>query len=147
MLLALIVGVTALVTLNAAVDTYERFFLDSISNSAGDYDLVITKKEIEPDLLIDVPRVMPIIQDSHPDVTTVSPRIQGTVDVDAENEGQTTHGSAQFIALNREVDTAGNFEVISGTLDFNPGYAVVLQETADTFGLNPGAILKNGTTE
>ena len=32
------------------------------------------------------------------------------------------------------------FLVISGTLDFSPGYAVVLQETADTFDLQPGDI-------
>jgi hypothetical protein len=135
MLLALIVGVAALVTLNAAVDTYERFFLDTISNSAGDYDLIITKKEIEPNLLVDVSRVVPVVQNSHPDVKLVVPRIHGTVDVDAENEGKTVHGSAQFVALNRDLDDVGNFEVISGTLNFEPGYAIVLQETADTFGL------------
>ena len=61
MLLALFVGVAALVALNATVDTYERFFLATISNSAGDYDLVITKKEIEPELLIDPQAVIPVV--------------------------------------------------------------------------------------
>ena len=37
MLLALIVGVGALVALNSTVDTYERFYVTTISNSAGDY--------------------------------------------------------------------------------------------------------------
>ncbi|MCK6630373.1 MAG: ABC transporter permease [Anaerolineae bacterium] len=181
MLLALIVGVGALVALNATVDVYERFYVATISNSAGDYDLVITKNQIEPNLLIDEQTVIPAIQASDPEVKQVVPRIQGVVDVDApvrgddearsrgaEEQGgelsevsnqlatvdptgngqqptyhtprttETIHGSAQFVALNRSVDDMGDFEVISGTLDFAPGYAVVLQETADTFGLRPG---------
>jgi len=44
MLAALIVGVGALVALNATVDTYERFYVATVSNTAGDFDLVITKK-------------------------------------------------------------------------------------------------------
>ncbi len=209
MLLALIVGVGVLVALNATVDVYERFYVATISNSAGDYDLVITKSEIEPNLLIDERSVIPVIQNSDPNIKRVVSRIQGIVEVDApvrgdeearsgteehtpsgapkggrsrgageitiasnqlafaseagntqeprtraegplaahhapEPEapyGRTTdilHGSAQFIALNRTIDDLGDFEVISGTLRFDPGYAVVLQETADTFGLRPG---------
>ncbi|NJN94301.1 MAG: ABC transporter permease, partial [Anaerolineales bacterium] len=180
MLLALIVGVGALVALNATVDVYERFYVATISNSAGDYDLVITKNQIESNPLIDEQAVIPAIQASDPQVKRVVPRIQGVVDVDApaaEAAGEHTpsgapkgggsggagepvfagdalasvsglpatqhatrntqliHGSAQFVALNRTIDDMGDFEVISGTLDFAPGYAVVLQETADTFGL------------
>jgi ABC-type antimicrobial peptide transport system permease subunit len=189
MLLALIVGVGALVALNATVDVYERFYVATVSNSAGDYDLVITKSQIEPNLLIDEQAIIPLIQASDPEVKRVVPRIQGIVDVDApqrEDEGaeaqgtaargasgggageisvasnelvsanppdnpqslqnlqpatrntEVIHGSAQFVALNRAIDDMGDFEVISGTLDFEPGYAVVLQETADTFGLRPG---------
>lgn len=185
MLLALIVGVGALVGLNATVDVYERFYVATISNSAGDYDLVITKNPIEPNLLIDEQAVIPLIRASDLQVKHVAPRIQGVVKVDAPVRGggeeagrgageresggageiavksnelvsaastdhglQTTqhttrnteviHGSAQFVALNRASDDMGDFQVISGTLLFNPGYAVVLQETADTFGLRPG---------
>jgi ABC-type antimicrobial peptide transport system permease subunit len=176
MLLALIVGVGALVALNATVDTYERFYVATISNSAGDYDVVIIKNEIEPDLLIDEQTVIPVITASDPAVKIVVPRIQGVVDVDvvapsaAESshseqplplgevaaalpagespafsqnqpeagEGGPIHGSAQFIALDRTRDTLGDFQVISGTINLAPGYAVVLQETADTFALEPG---------
>lgn len=165
MLLALIVGVGALVALNATVNTYERFYVATISNSAGDYDLVITKREIEPDLLIEEQAVMPLIAASDPEIKRAVPRIQGVVDVDIERpptisprgdasplvssggdspasaeeeNGGPIHGSAQFVALNREIDNMGDFEVISGTLNFAPGYAVVLQETADTFDLEPG---------
>ena len=144
MLLALMVGVGALVALNATVDIFERFYLATISNSAGDYDLVITRSEIEPNLLINEQEVIPVIEGSDADVRRAVPRIQGLVDVDAvTSEGETgqarnVHGSAQFVALNYAVDDMGNFEVISGTLDFSPGYAVVLQETADTFDLQPG---------
>jgi hypothetical protein len=144
MLLALIVGVGALVALNATVDIFERFYLDTISNSAGDYDLVITKNEIEPDLLIDEQAVIPVIETSNAEVRRVVPRIQGIVDVDAlttageTGEARPVHGSAQFVALNRTIDDMGDFEVISGTLNLSPGYAVVLQETADTFDLQPG---------
>jgi len=179
MLLALIVGVGALVALNATVDTYERFYVATISNSAGDYDLVITKQEIEPDLLIDE-QIISTIYAIVPDAKRVVPRIQGVVDVDVvhptaisaddspsavanagnefspgppspkghpailsnggEGKGGTaeSHGSAQFIALNRDSDDLGDFEVISGTLNLEPGFAVVLQETADTFDLKPG---------
>ncbi len=169
MLLALIVGVGALVALNATVDTYERFYVATISNSAGDYDVVITKKEIEPDLLIDEQSVIPLVETIDPTVKRVAPRIQGIADVDTwptspplsppvggikgganpagrdEKVGNPTgatergvHGSAQFIALNRSQEDFGDFEVITGTLSFEPGYAVVLQETADTFDLKPG---------
>lgn len=167
MLLALIVGVGALVALSATVDTYERFYLATVSNSAGDYDLVITKSDIEPDLLIDE-QIIPTLQALDPAIKRVVPRIQGVVDVDviqsesdepAEGAGQPggvsqggefsllptnqaageiVHGSAEFIALNPDVDDLGNLEIISGTLNFSPGYAVVLQETADTFDLQPG---------
>ena len=183
MILALLVGVGALVALNATIDTYERFYMATISNDAGDYDLVITKNEIEPDLLIDERGVIPLIEASDPRVKRVAPRIQGVVEVDArrsaleaaapgplQDSGQerpgeveeaiasadpavasasslpvyeggqeeVIHGSAQFTALNRAIDDLGDFEVISGVLNFEPGYAVVLQETADTFDLSPG---------
>lgn len=177
MLLALIVGVGALVALNATVDTYERFYVATISNEAGDFDLVITKKAIEPDLLINESQVKPLIAASDPEVKVVAPRFQGVVDVDAYRppaavaeaaltaslaspdsspltggtegvndslpstggvSGEIIHGSAQFLAFNREIDTLGEFEVISGTISFAPGYAVVLKETADTFDLQPG---------
>ncbi len=141
MLLALIVGVGALVALNATVDIFERFYLATVSNSAGDYDLVITVSEIEPNLLIDEAAVIPAIRASDPDVKRVAPRIQGVVDVDVApsgDPGEVVHGSAQFVALNRAIDDMGHLEVISGSLDLAPGYAVVLQETADTFDLQPG---------
>ena len=148
MLAALIVGVGALVALNATVDTYERFYVATVSNSAGDYDVVITKKEYEAEQLIDE-RLIPVIQEVDPAVKRVVARIQGVVDVDVvqplyangESGGsipETSHGSAKFIALNRTVDDLGDFQVISGTLEILPGYALVLQETADTFGLKPG---------
>ncbi len=139
MLLALIVGVGALVALNATVDIFERFNISIISNTAGDYDLVIQKNEIEPSLLIESQSLIPVIQASDPQVKIIAPRIQGVVDVDAvSDEAGIIHGSAQFVALNRAEDTMGDFEVISGTLNFAPGYAVILQETADTFDLQPG---------
>lgn len=155
MLLALIVGVGALVALNATIDTYERFYLATVSNSAGDYDLVITRQEIEPELLIDE-QIIETIRGVVPQAKQIVPRIQGVVDVDVERpaitvadasgsasadvqgEQSESHGSAKFIALKRNVDDLGDFEVISGTINFEPGYAVVLQETANTFDLNPG---------
>jgi ABC-type antimicrobial peptide transport system permease subunit len=146
MLLALIVGVGALVALSATVDTYERFFVATVSNSSGDFDLVITKKEIEPELLIDE-RLIPLIRDTDPAVTSVVPRLQGVVDIDVMQQvltaddndtPETNHGNAKFIALDRTVDDLGDFKVISGSIILEPGYAVVLQETADTYGLQPG---------
>jgi len=144
------VGVGALVALNATVDTYERFYVATISNSAGDYDLVITKKETEAELLIAEDLMTPIWE-TVPNAKRVVPRIQGVVDIDverpltvqvddppAEGNGSPIHGSAQFVALNRDIDDLGDFEVMSGTINLAPGYAVVLQETADTFDLEPG---------
>lgn len=153
MLLALIVGVAILVALNATVDTYERFYLATVSNAAGDYDLVITRKDIEPELLFLPEPLIPVIESIDPDVATIAPRIQGLVDVEASRDdapitddppqpgssgGSPLFGSAQFLALDPAVDDLGTLQVISGTLDFSPGYAVVLQETADTFDLQPG---------
>jgi ABC-type antimicrobial peptide transport system permease subunit len=146
MLLALIVGVGALVALNATVDTYERFYLATVSNSSGDFDLVIKPKETEATLLVDE-RLVPLIKAVDPNITTVVPRIQGVVDIDIVQAqpangdaapAETTHGSAKFIALDRINDELGNFVEISGTINLEPGYAVVLQETADTYGLAPG---------
>ncbi len=150
MLLALIVGVGALVALNATVDTYERFYLATVSNSAGDYDLVITKSEIEPNPLLDE-QLIATVESIVPDAKRVVSRIQGVVDIDieralavvandppGEGDGGPVHGSAKFVALNRDIDDLGNFEVISGTINLEPGYAVLLQETADTFDLTPG---------
>jgi ABC-type antimicrobial peptide transport system permease subunit len=166
MLLALIVGVGALVALNATVDTYERFYVATISNATGDYDLVITRREIESNLLID-DQISATIASVVPDTKRIVPRIQGVIDVDIikprvtpindpppvasadealssarlnEEIGE-IHGSAQFIALNRESDDLGDFQIISGTINLAPGYAVVLQETADTFDLKPGDTL------
>ncbi len=144
MLLALIVGVGALVALNATVDTYERFYLATVSNSAGDFDLVITKNETQADLLIDE-HIILAIQDRAPLAQSVVPRIQGVVDVDVLDEvGSPIHGSAKFVALDAELDELGAFEVISGTINLAPGYAVILQETADTFALEPGDTLDIG---
>ncbi|MCG3212232.1 MAG: hypothetical protein FOGNACKC_05880 [Anaerolineae bacterium] len=138
MLAALIVGVGALVALNATVDTYERFYVATVSNTAGDFDLVITKKDIEPELLIDE-RIAGPLANIDPLIKTAVPRIQGIVDVDAPAaEGSPSHGTAKFMAFNPAIDLMGDFEVISGTLNFEPGYALVLQETADTFDLEPG---------
>ena len=81
MLLALIVGVGALVALSATVDTYERFYLGTVSNTAGDFDLVITKSDIEPDLLIDE-QIIPSLQTIDPAIERVAPRIQGLADID-----------------------------------------------------------------
>lgn len=171
MLMALIVGVGALVALSATVDTYERFYLATVSNSAGDYDLVITKSEIEAEQLLDE-RLLPDLARIDPAIRRVVPRLQGVVEVDAAAgtaaavpadiagrqlddppdqaaptpppslpaAGEVIHGSAEFVALDPAIDDLGNFEVISGTLDFRPGYAVVLQETADTFALSPGDV-------
>jgi ABC-type antimicrobial peptide transport system permease subunit len=152
------VGVGALVALNATIDTYERFYVATISNAAGDYDLVITKGETEADLLIDE-QIIPTIQSIIRDVKRVVPRIQGVVDIDVERPptavvddpplngngtGGPIHGSTQFIALNRDIDDLGDFEVMSGTINLDPGYAVVLQETADTFDLEPGDTFEIG---
>ncbi|GAB4429791.1 MAG: hypothetical protein Kow0031_10390 [Anaerolineae bacterium] len=151
MLAALIVGVGALVALSATVDTYERFYVATVSNSAGDYDVVIAKQEYEPEQLIDE-RLIPTIAAVDPvAIKRVVSRLQGVVDVDVvqpvyangddATTPQTSHGTAKFIALNRAVDDLGDFQVISGTLDIRPGYALVLQETADTFNLHPGDTL------
>ena len=135
MLLALIVGVGALVALSATVDTYERFFVATVSNSSGDFDLVISKKEIEPELLID-DRLIPLIREADPAVTRVVPRLQGVVEVDVtqpvltaddNDTPETSHGSAKFIALDR-----------SGQLLFSP-----TQSQGDFQFLFPGTEIQN----
>lgn len=149
MLAALIVGVAALVSLNATVETYERFYVATISNEAGDFDVIITRKEIEPDLLISTTDIISRLQNSGSEIKRVVPRIQGTADIEAMNDAssaesadssanETVFGTAQLVALNRQVDDLGDLELISGTLNLEPGYAIVLQKTADTFNLSVG---------
>jgi ABC-type antimicrobial peptide transport system permease subunit len=144
MLLALIVGVGALVSLNATVDTYERFYVATVSNSAGDFDVIITAKRTEAEQLIDE-RYLPLIAAVDGRIKRVTPRLQGVAEVDvAIDGGETGHGTAKLVALNRAIDDMGDFQIISGTLNLDPGYAVVLQETADTYGLKPGDVFDLG---
>jgi ABC-type antimicrobial peptide transport system permease subunit len=138
MLAALTVGVAILVALSAVVDTYRQFFAGTVAGTVGDFDLVITRPETMPDPFLRpgdlVPRVAAL-----PGVDRLSPRIQSIVNLHAD--GQT--GDAPLVALDPATDTFGAVTVTEGKYDLGEGAdglpgAVVLRETADTFGLHVG---------
>jgi ABC-type lipoprotein release transport system permease subunit len=138
MLSALTVGVAIIVALSAVVDTYRQFYAGTVAGTVGDFDLVITR----PDTLAN-PFLRPTDLRERvaavPGVARVSPRLQSIVTLHAGEET----GDAPMVALDPDTDefglvtvTEGEYDVAEGT-DGLPG-AVVLQQTADTFGLQLG---------
>lgn len=138
MILALMVGVGALVALNATVDSYRRYFAGTVAGDVGAFDLVITRVDTEPDPYLDPELLAPVIL-SVSGVDHVAARVQSVVTMQF---GEKT-GDISMVALDPDVDDFGSLEVVDGELDLTadgsgvPG-ALVLQETADTFGLELG---------
>lgn len=137
MVLALIVGVGTLVTLNATVDSYRRFFAGTVSGEVGDFDLVVTRPDTAPNPFLDAAALAPRIA-GIAGVRVASPRIHGVVSLSAGDE----HGDAAMVALDPALDAHGSVEVTDGAYDLGdqgglPG-ALVLQQTADVLGLAIG---------
>lgn len=138
MLAALTVGVGILVALSAVVDTYRQFFAGTVASSVGDFDLVLSRPDIVPNPFLRPDDVMPIVA-AVPGVERLSPRIQGTASLRSGSET----GDAPFVALLPDSDTFGVVTLTEGEYDLEPGAdglpgVVVLQQTADTFGLALG---------
>lgn len=137
MVLALIVGVGTLVTLNATVDSYRRFFAGTVSGEVGDFDLVITRPDTARSPFLDAGALIEPIA-AVPGVRVASPRIHGIVALAAGDE----RGDAAMVALDPARDAHGSVEVTDGAYDLGvrdglPG-ALVLQQTADVLGLAVG---------
>jgi len=137
MVLALIVGVGTLVTLNATVDSYRRFYAGTVSGEVGDFDLVVTRPDTAPNPFLDAAALAPRIA-AIDGVRVASPRIHGVVSLTAEDE----HGDAALVAMDPALDTHGDVEITAGELALGeqgglPG-AVVFQQTADVLGLAVG---------
>ncbi len=138
MVLALIVGVGALTALNATVDSYRRHYAGTVAGEVGAFDLAISRRDTEANPFLDYPRLEPAIR-SVAGVAEVAGRLEG---VTVLRHGERT-GDVLMVALEASRDRFGALEVITGSLDLGfgpeglPG-AIVLKQTADVFGLQPG---------
>lgn len=142
MVLSLVIGVGTLVTLNATVDSYRRYYTGTVASEVGDFDLTISRPDtatspfLVPGEL--TPRILAI-----PGVKQVAPRLQGVVSVRAG----TKEGDAAFVALDPALDHSGDVKVEEGSYDLGlndaglPG-AFVLRETADVLDLALGDALE-----
>lgn len=138
MILALVVGVGALVALNATVDSYRRFYAGTVAGEVGGFDLVVTRPDTAEDRLLRPEDVLPIVA-GVPDVAAVAPRIHAIVTVASAAK----EGDKPFVALDPESDTFGVLEITEGQFDLSlgpdglPG-AVILQATADILDVGVG---------
>ncbi len=142
MILALTVGVGALVALNATVDSYRRYYAGTVAGSVGAYDLVVSRDDTEPNPFVDPEELIPIIE-SVPGVDHIAPRVHS---VATFRFGEKT-GDVAMIALDPDSDEFGAVEATAGDFDLAeteagiPG-AFVLQETSDTFGIGIGDVIE-----
>ncbi|MFN2251636.1 MAG: FtsX-like permease family protein [Anaerolineae bacterium] len=138
MILALVVGVGTLATLNATVDSYRRYYAGAVSGEVGDFDLVITLPDTAANRMLKPSELQPIVE-SVPGVESVAPRIHSVVSVKAG----TKEGDKPFVALDPEIDEFGRIDVTEGEYDLGVGDdglpgAIVLQESADVLDIEVG---------
>ncbi|HQZ70877.1 MAG: ABC transporter permease [Anaerolineae bacterium] len=142
MILSLVIGVGTLVTLNATVDSYRRYYTGTVASDVGDFDLTITRPDTAPNPFLAIgdltPRLMAI-----PGVMGVSPRIQAIVSVRAGVKD----GDTAFVALQPDLDQSGAVKVEDGVYDLGTGTTglpgvFVLQETADVLDISLGDALE-----
>ena len=134
MMLSLLVSTGLLVALNATVETMRRSNIDLIATETGRFDFSITKTDIDPDPFILADATTQAVRAAHPAVLDILPRFQAIVELQANGK----MGSGWLIGLDPTQDAIGHIEVISGTYNLARGDAVLLQSTADTYGLNLG---------
>ncbi len=138
MILSLIVGVGSLVALNATVDNYRRFYTGTVAGEVGDFDLVVTRPDTEPNPFLDIERIVPLIE-AVPGVVSAVPRIHAITSVHAGEKD----GESAFVALDPAHDKSGAVEIAEGAYDLAenadgiPG-AVVMQQTADVLDVAVG---------
>ncbi len=138
MILALIVGVGTLVTLNATVDSYRRYYTGTVAGEVGDFDMVVRRPDTAASPFLDADAVAAEVE-AVDGVRDVAPRIHAIVSIQAGSKD----GEAIFVALDPERDHSGAIEVEEGAYDLStdgdgiPG-AFVLQETADVLGIELG---------
>jgi len=142
MVLALVVGVGALVALNATVDSYRRFYAGSVSGEVGAFDLVIARPDTAVERMLRPDEVLRAVR-AVDGVAAAAPRIHAIVSVRTAGK----RGDKPFVALDLERDRFGSLEVLDGHLDLDEGPdglpgAVVLQATADVLGIGVGDVIE-----
>lgn len=138
MILSLVIGVGTLVTLNATVDSYRRYYTGTVASDVGDFDLTITRPDTAPNPFLPVGELSPRIL-AVPGVKGVAPRIQAIVSVRAGVKD----GDTAFVALDPEQDHSGAVKVEEGVYDLGVGPSglpgvFVLKETADVMDIRLG---------
>lgn len=142
MILSLVIGVGTLVTLNATVDSYRRYYTGTVASDVGDFDLTITRPDTAPNPFLAVGELIPRIL-AIPGIAGVSPRIQSIVSIRAGAKD----GDTAFIALTPGLDRSGSVKVEEGVYDLGPGPTglpgvFVLKETADVLDIGLGDALE-----
>ncbi len=133
MVLALVVVTMMLVSLNNGVESLQTQVVEIVERQAGEHDITIARAETNPVQMIDVERMSALLASADPAVTAVYPRFQATVEL--QGAGKT--GNASLLARAPE-DNLGQVTMLEGTYDLTGDRVVVLQVTADTFGLEVG---------
>ncbi len=124
---------------SAVVDSYRQFFAGTVAGEVGDFDLVITRPDTAPDPFLRPDEVVP---DRGRRARRGAPSAPASRARPACARATRT-GDTPLVALEPETDTFGAVTITDGEYDLSPGEdglpgVVVLQQTADTFGLKLG---------
>ncbi len=133
MVLALLVVSAMLVSLNNGVESLQRQIVEIVERFAGEHDITIQRIDTSPDQFVDVAAVQASLAGADPTITAIYPRFMTTVEV----RRGTQLGNASLVARAPE-DHLGQITMLEGEYNLEGNRVVVLQVTADTFGLKVG---------
>ena len=133
MVLAILVVTAMLVTLNNGVESLQRQVVEIVEREAGEHDITVTRADTSPGQYVDIETISAILRSADPAVTAVYPRFMSTVELQAA--GRVGNGS--LVARTPE-DELGQVTLVEGEYTLEGDRIVVLQVTADTFGLEVG---------
>ena len=133
MVLAILVVTAMLVTLNNGVESLQRQVVEIVEREAGEHDITVTRADTSPSQYIDIETISAILRSADPAVAAVYPRFMSTVEL----QGAGHAGNGSLVARTPE-DELGQVTLVEGEYDLEGDRVVVLQVTADTFGLDVG---------
>jgi ABC-type antimicrobial peptide transport system permease subunit len=129
MVLSLLVSTGLIVAMSATVETIRRSNVDLVAASTGRYDLTVRRTDTSPEPFIAVTETRLRILAADEQITTVYPRFQSEVELNAAGE----QANGTLLALD-PAEGIGLIEVISGTYLLGGMKGAVLHDTALEFG-------------
>jgi len=134
MIIALMVSTGLIVTMSSTVATIRQSSVDLIASAAGRYDLSVSKRDTSSDPFISFDEVSPLILAADDQITAIYPRIESSVELDANDN----LGSISLIALDPGSDDIGFIDVIDGQYELGNKQAALLEDTAHNYNLEVG---------